>query len=238
MIKKSLTELFRAVNYKLKHRRPLKLCSVVPTEYHGSEYGGWAIAQDSLSNSSIVYSFGVGEDITFDEALIRKYDCYIYAFDPTPKVARWLKSRALNPKFLFYPWALTATSGDVTLYEPKNLDHVSASIHKSEISGANTFQARGYCLETIMSNLQHRRIDLLKIDIEGEEYAVIHSICENGIVARIDQFLIEFHHWKEVFSEQQTRYAADILKKRGFQIQWVSRRGHEVLFRRVKKTII
>ncbi len=46
----------------------------VPLEFHGSDYGGWAIAADSLSADSVVLSFGIGEDVTFDEAIIGKRD--------------------------------------------------------------------------------------------------------------------------------------------------------------------
>ena len=34
----------------------------------------------------MVYSVGLGQDISWDKALIEKYRCEVYGFDPTPKV--------------------------------------------------------------------------------------------------------------------------------------------------------
>ena len=48
-------------------------------EYHGSAYGGWNVAASQLNKDSIIYSFGVGEDISFDTSLIEKYGCNIFA---------------------------------------------------------------------------------------------------------------------------------------------------------------
>ena len=38
------------------------------TKRFGSEYGGWNVATRGLDRSSIVYSFGVGNDISFEQA--------------------------------------------------------------------------------------------------------------------------------------------------------------------------
>ena len=51
----------------------------------GSEYGGHCVALGQLDQNSVVYSAGLGLDITFDEQLINKYGLEIHGFDPTPK---------------------------------------------------------------------------------------------------------------------------------------------------------
>ena len=50
--------------------------------WFGSEYGGFYVYDDCLSPDSIVLSFGVGKDITFDLELIDKIGLPVYAFDP------------------------------------------------------------------------------------------------------------------------------------------------------------
>ena len=39
-----------------------------------------------MSKDAVVYSVGLGQDISWDKALIEKYRCEVYGFDPTPKV--------------------------------------------------------------------------------------------------------------------------------------------------------
>jgi len=55
----------------------------------GTNYGGWYIPKKvKLNKNSIIYSAGVGEDISFDVKLISKYDCNIYLIDPTQKALK------------------------------------------------------------------------------------------------------------------------------------------------------
>lgn len=52
----------------------------------GTNYGGWIVPiQMDLNENSIVYSGGVGEDISFDIKLQSKYNSNIILIDPTVK---------------------------------------------------------------------------------------------------------------------------------------------------------
>ena len=57
----------------------------VPSIRLGEGDCAWDVLPDELGSDSIVYSFGVGEDVTFDLALIDRYGMTVHAFDPTPK---------------------------------------------------------------------------------------------------------------------------------------------------------
>ncbi|EJK67712.1 hypothetical protein THAOC_11220 [Thalassiosira oceanica] len=54
--------------------------------YLGTDYGGWAFDEKLVGSSPVVYSFGLGEDISWDAAMIEKYNVRLFGFDPTPKV--------------------------------------------------------------------------------------------------------------------------------------------------------
>ncbi len=52
----------------------------------GTKYGGWYVPTDmKLNENSIIYSGGVGEDMSFDLLLLSKYNCNIFLIDPTTK---------------------------------------------------------------------------------------------------------------------------------------------------------
>ena len=65
----------------------------------GNKNASFTIASAVLKNKSYqtIYSFGVGEDVSFDLCLLDYIDKYklgsgkVYAFDPTPKSINWAK---------------------------------------------------------------------------------------------------------------------------------------------------
>jgi hypothetical protein len=61
----------------------------------GSRYGGWDIVADRINDDSVIYSFGVGEDISFDLELIQNYGVVVHAFDPTPKSIQWVRGQGV-----------------------------------------------------------------------------------------------------------------------------------------------
>jgi len=198
-------------------------------ERYGSEYGGWTICPDMITSESIVYSFGIGNDISFDIELIERFGVTVYAFDPTPKSIGWLKSQKLPEKFKAFDFGIADHDGFALFYPPQNPSHVSYSAVKKALFPQEPIKAQVYRLQTIMDKLGHDHIDLLKMDIEGFEYGVIRDIIVSPI--RINQLLIEFHRWKQV-GRSKTKKAIRLLNKRGFKIFEISEggRGKEYSF--------
>ena len=65
----------------------------------GTNYGGWYIPEDiKLDSESIIYSGGVGEDISFDLLLSDKYDSNIVLIDPTNKDVTIMKLKYYKNK--------------------------------------------------------------------------------------------------------------------------------------------
>lgn len=76
----------RVIARKFAGREPkIALDSRVSLEAHGSEYGGWCIPANRLTNASIVVDVGLGEDISFSTSLIDRYGLTVHGFDPTPR---------------------------------------------------------------------------------------------------------------------------------------------------------
>ena len=75
----------------------------------GTNYGGWYIPKDiKLDENSIVYSAGVGEDISFDLLLSNKYNSNIILIDPTKRAIEHYKE--ILPYFKTKEWKF---SGDI-----------------------------------------------------------------------------------------------------------------------------
>jgi FkbM family methyltransferase len=193
-----------------------------------SSYGAWAIAEGYLSPRSVIYSVGIGTDITFDLQLIRHFGAYVHAFDPTPASLRWLAMQALPPNLIVHPYGLAHYDGTATFYPPSNPAWVSHSVLPIYRAKDKTIEVPVRRLSTLMAILEHDRIDLLKLDIEGAEYAVIDDIIYSQI--GIHQILIEFHHHCEGIHHEQTAQAVRRLNAVGYRIFHVSPRGEEYSF--------
>ena len=200
----------------------------VETQTFGSGYGAWDVATDLVHSGSIVYAFGVGEDITFDLALVERFGLTVHAFDPTPKSIDWLRRQALPEQFILHPYGIAARDGDVTFHPPENPAHVSHSMLDTSGGSANSITVPVRRLGTIMSELGHDRVDLLKMDIEGAEYEVIEDLCVSGIRPR--QLLVEFHHRFPGMGPSKTRASVETLRAMGYRLFSVSDRNEEFGF--------
>ena len=201
----------------------------VPYIVLGTEYGGWPFIKDSLDSNSLVYSFGVGEDLSFDLDLIARTGATVHAFDPTPKSIRWVQTQGLPRQLNFHPLGIGARDGCVPFFPPENESHVSFSVApRPDRVPAEPHMAEVLTLGSIGHRLGHRVPDCIKMDVEGFEYEVITKMIEEGVLPSV--LLIEFHHGMYGVSDKQTESAVDQLRAHGYRIFYISGAGREYGF--------
>jgi FkbM family methyltransferase len=196
-------------------------------EVLGNVNAQFAIRSDQLGKQATIYSFGIGTDISFDLELIGKFGVQVHAFDPTPRSLAWLKTQQIPAGFHVHQYGVAACDGMLKFAPPKSPLHVSHTIVRSAGS-EHPIWAPVRRITTIMKDLGHDSIDLLKMDVEGAEYAVLHDVLENSIPVR--QLCVEFHHrWREI-GASRTRDAISALRSHGYRIFHVSDSGEEYSF--------
>jgi len=128
----------------------------------GTVYGGWMIAPASLDANSIMFSFGVGNDISFDLEAIRKFEMTVHGFDPSPEAVRWISGRTdLPSRYVFRPYGLGPKDGEVDFYTPVaggmySLNEAHQHVGESKIS------LPVKSLRSIFGALNTRYVDILK----------------------------------------------------------------------------
>jgi FkbM family methyltransferase len=185
----------------------------------GSDYGGYFLDASVIGADAVVYSLGVGEDISFDLALIERFGVTVHAFDPTPKVNTWLASQTLPDKFHFHEVGIADFEGDAVFYLPPRKDFVSHSIVQARQYSRESIHVPMIRLGTAMRQLGHTRIDVLKMDIEGAEYTVLQDLVAQKIPVR--QILVEFHHRLSSIGTGKTKQALALLQDYGMKIGYV-----------------
>jgi hypothetical protein len=75
------------------------------------------VAADAI----IVYSCGIGKNISFDRELLRRYkNIQIFGFDPTPIASGWIKSQKLPGNYHFFQTGVSSQKGMEKMYLPKS----------------------------------------------------------------------------------------------------------------------
>lgn len=124
---------------------------------------------------------------------MKNFNAEIYAFDPTPKAIEYVKKSNLYFKrgFSFFEYALGVDDGEDVFYLPENENYVSGSLCQHDSLKTQGIKIEKKRLKTIMTELGHKKIDILKIDIEGSEFEVIDNIIEDNI--DFSQLCLEIH---------------------------------------------
>ncbi|NQW21569.1 MAG: FkbM family methyltransferase [Chloroflexi bacterium] len=155
----------------------------------GSEGAPWTVPLDEFDSSSVCYLAGVGEDITFDIALVEQARCKAHSFDPTPRAATHIESLNLPDGYTFHKFGIWSSDTTLKFFAPENPSNVSHSILNLQRT-EEYFEAGVRRLKSIMDELGHTELDLLKIDIEGAEYEVLESIIEDDL--KIKYLCVDF----------------------------------------------
>ena len=192
---------------------------------HGD--GRWCICPSRINERSVVYSVGVGYDISFDKALLQKFGCELHAFDPTDLSRQWIQTQKRPKGFDFHPLGLANYDGDAKFRLPPN--HSVSFTPLDNVAGSQEHSCQVQRLQTIMGSLGHKHLDVLKIDIEGGEYELMEDIVEEA--DKIGQLLIEFHaRMLGDNGNEVTEQAISKLSRAGFRLFNVSSRGNEFSF--------
>ena len=194
----------------------------------GSKDCGWNVAIDYLNKDLKVLSFGLGEDISFDLILANDYNASVHGFDPTPKSIEWVKSQKLPNSFILHEYGLADFNGTIEFYPPQNSGHISYSTIDRPSSLSNSIDVPVKNIISIMNDLELKRIDILKMDIEGSEYNVINDLLSTDI--RPKQLLVEFHHRFQEIGMIKTKDIIYDLRENGYRVFSISENAEEYSF--------
>lgn len=150
----------------------------------------------------ICYCAGVGEDIRIERWLAETAGAQVWAFDPTPRsieyMARTPHDRA---RLRFLPVGLWSEDTTLRFHAPQNPAWVSHSVME-DLGGGSSFDASCRAIPSIMKELGHDRVDLLKMNIEGAEHVVLEAALAARVLPRVltltfegDDAFRKAHRW-------------------------------------------
>ena len=200
---------------------------ILPSIKYGDPNNDWVFYPNLINSQSRILSFGVGENLSFEYELVKRFECSIDVFDPTPKSIAWFRNHNFNKSIVMHEYGISNIDGHLEFMPPDNPAHVSHTVIQG-VYKTKPMKLRVQKLSTILENLQIKNIDILKMDIEGSEYPVINDLINSCI--RPSQILLEFHHRFHGFSFESTRSSVDSLRKYGYDVFSVSKNYQEISF--------
>jgi FkbM family methyltransferase len=243
MLLKSLKTTYR--QFRLRRARVLdESASTIEALGRPVELGNWTMFPGPLSPHSVVYSFGVGNNIAWDLAVIERCGATVHAFDPTPASIAWVRKQNLPDAFEFHSWGLAASDGELTFYPPRKAGNTHYSQERRRPPWVRYLVPRAgdrspppvlapvRRLQSTLAALGHPRVDVLKLDVEGSEFEAIPDILASGI--EIDQLLVEIHYHFPSRSFRDGLRLIEQIQAAGFRCFHISPRGLEFSFVRDK----
>ncbi len=129
-----------------------------------------------MNPASQVFDLG-GYEGQWASDIYSRYCCAIHVFEPVEEYADRIRRRfAKNPSIVVHPFGL---SGDGS-----SAFRAAAQTCAGRIVKMGDFWAA--------QGITH--IDLIKINIEGGEYELLEHLLDTGLVARIENIQVQFHH--------------------------------------------
>ena len=155
---------------------------------HFAKLGNYLIHRVPGASKPVIYSFGVGNDVSFDVEAANLFGVPIFMYDPTPNVALFMKDYEDNERLIFKKEGIYSRDAEVKLYtSDKVLNSSLYPIHgkdKHEIVRCRT-------LADFMAENGHDHIDILKMDVEGVSDEVLEQIMDETQI-RPKQIVTEF----------------------------------------------
>lgn len=152
-----------------------------------------------LAADSIVLDVG-GYEGQWASDIVARYGCRIHVFEPVPQYAAEIARRfARNPLVTVHPFGLSAHEE-----HPEVSLAADSTSHVRDHSGEKvTIDVRR--ADTVFGDLALTHVDLVKLNIEGAEYALLDHLIETGLIQRITDLQVQFHEMGPGSSQEVER---------------------------------
>ncbi|MBI4978304.1 MAG: FkbM family methyltransferase [Spirochaetes bacterium] len=139
-----------------------------------------------LNRKSIVFDVG-GYHGQWASDIFAKYGSRIFIFEPVDEYAKMITKRfELNTNITAYHFGLGDTSREITISHDEDASSLYRNNDDNEI-------AKIVGIMDFIRQKKIKKIDLLKINIEGGEYELLDALLHANFIPSIENIQVQFH---------------------------------------------
>jgi FkbM family methyltransferase len=141
-----------------------------------------------LDENSIVLDLG-GYEGTWAQKIFDKYQCNILVFEPIPNLYENLVEKfKLNNKIKVYNFGISDIDKEIEI----SLLNDGSSFY---IDSENKVTTKVVSMIKFLKENNLNNIDLIKINIEGDEFPVLKSLIDNDMINIFNDIQVQFHQF-------------------------------------------
>lgn len=168
------------------------------------------------SNSQSPFIIDAGSNIGVSVLFFKKLypQAEIWAFEPNPDSYFLLEKNMLDniiENVKIFPIALSNADGPIDFYIPSQKGSLNASSINNGVH--QSFKVDSKQLSSLLPD--KKKIDCIKIDIEGDEEKVMEDLLSSGLLSRIDNLIIEYH--LNINANEKLQHLISMMKDHQFE---------------------
>jgi FkbM family methyltransferase len=139
-----------------------------------------------LNENSIVFDLG-GYHGEWSNKIYQKYNCFIHIFEPIPQLYENICNKFKgNEKIKVYNFGMSDIDKSLNI----TLSNDGSSFY---IDGSNQVECKVKSITEFIKENDFQKIDLIKINIEGDEFPVMNSLLDNNMITKFNDIQVQFH---------------------------------------------
>ncbi len=159
-----------------------------------------------LNKQSLVLDLG-GYKGEWAEKIYARYQSQIFIFEPVALFQNILKNKfGTNLCVTLFPFGLGGATHTDTIF----LNDNGSSTHLSSGTGEEKIQIIG--IDQFFKDKSLKEVDLMKINIEGEEFFLFETMLQHGLQYDIRNIQVQFHPWIEDANNRRNVIRAELSK--------------------------
>ncbi|MBV9998716.1 MAG: FkbM family methyltransferase [Verrucomicrobia bacterium] len=176
-----------------------------------ARFYGHSVLRSRLDAKSVVVDLGSNRG-AFATAVLTAAGCKVYCAEPNPQLCEGLARRA---GLTVFNVAIAPVSGRLRFNLADN-DECSSLFSPTTSAVSSAIECEALTLAGFLDRTGVTHVDLLKIDIEGAELALLAN-TDASVLACVDQIAVEFHESIGIGTVQDIRNIVRRLEGLGFR---------------------